>query len=96
MDPSYIGANDWAELGTALRMLWLTVGCVIIFAFSILTAHAIIPSLVSSRHIPQKAMALRKAFYSTGALALVGIVICVIITITSFRVVGTIWDRWLI
>lgn len=94
MDPSYIGANAWSELGTSLRMLWLTVGCVIIFGFSILTAHAIIPSLVNSRHIPQKAMALRKVFYSTGALALAGIVICVIITITSFRVLETVWDRW--
>jgi hypothetical protein len=64
-DPGSITAADWLEVGKWLTRLWVYFFCIVAFAFTFLTAHAIIPSLVSSGHLPGQFMKLRGPMYLT-------------------------------
>ena len=53
MDPEPLTKIDWTHLGTALHFVWLFVISVVGFASMMLLAHAVIPSLLNSGHIPE-------------------------------------------
>jgi hypothetical protein len=55
MDPGSVNAADWLEIGKWLTRLWVYFFCIVGFAFTFLGAHSIIPSLVSTGHLPEKA-----------------------------------------
>ena len=44
MDPKPLSTAEWAEVGNALKFLWLALGFALVAGPSLLTAHAIIPS----------------------------------------------------
>ena len=67
MDPQYITSADWRDIGNLLTFIWLILVFNIGFGFNILMAHAIIPSLISSGHLPQRVNKARRLFYA-GAL----------------------------
>ena len=54
MDPNFITRSDWADIGEFLLGLLFIPGLMIVFAFSMLTAHALIPSLVAWRAPPDR------------------------------------------
>ena len=62
-DPAAVTAELWAEIGDWMHWLWAYFFCIVFLAFTFLTAHALIPSLVSSGHIPQKFLKLRPPMY---------------------------------
>jgi len=78
-DPSGLGSTDWANLSNWLTLLWVFFPLVITFAFSMLIAHAFIPSAVGTGHLPQKMAMLRLPLTLFGLAALVGAVIQVIL-----------------
>ena len=89
IDPNYIGSVEWHNLDQlAMWLVFLTLS-MIVFAFSMAIAHAIIPSAVSSGHIPTIANKLRPLFYGASA---VGAVLVVIVVINIFTSVDAIWD----
>lgn len=65
--------SDWAQIGTALKFLWLALGCALVAGTSLMAAHAFIPSAVATRTIPQKFEKLRLPLYATGVLAVAGL-----------------------
>lgn len=58
-DPIATGSAQWSDIGQLLHNLWFYVGFVVAFGVTMLTAHAIIPSLISSGHIHRSAGLLR-------------------------------------
>ena len=67
VDPEAVDALLWAAIGHWMHWLWAYLFSVVILAFSFLTAHALIPSLVSSGHLPRKFLKLRIPMYLSAA-----------------------------
>ena len=63
MDPAPINSIVWGELGSMLSSLWLVVIFIVLFATNMLLGHNLIPSLVASRHLPDKLQTTRPIFY---------------------------------
>lgn len=95
MDPNFITRADWSDIGDFLLGLLFIPGLAIVFAFSILTAHAIIPSLVASGHIPEDFQKTRPVFYAIGFAALLGVISYIVfVGITADDSFGEVWSRW--
>lgn len=71
-DPASITAFDWSEIGNWMHWLWAYLFTIVTLAFTFLIAHAIIPSLVSSGHLPGKFLKLRIPLY-TGVVLFGGL-----------------------
>ena len=69
-DPAAVTASDWSEIGNWLHWLWAYSFCIVILAFGFLTAHAVIPSLVSTGHLPKRLLELRRPIYLGVAIFL--------------------------
>lgn len=76
MDPQPLSTAEWAELGNALMFLWGALGFSILAGTSLLTAHALITSLVDTNTIPAGWSKIRPILYVTGIAAVVGLVAC--------------------
>lgn len=59
----------WDELDTGLIFFWFALLMMIATAVSFLLAHAILPSLVGTRDLPQGFAKLRPVFYAAAILA---------------------------
>jgi magnesium-transporting ATPase (P-type) len=63
IDPEAINSLLWSQIGDWLHWFWAYAFCIVILAFTFLIAHAIIPSLVSSGHLPRSFMNIRRPMY---------------------------------
>ena len=72
VDPASITASDWSAVGDWLHWLWAYFLCIVIIAFTFLTAHALIPSLMASGHLPREAQKLRPPIYA-GSVIMLGL-----------------------
>jgi hypothetical protein len=91
-DPSGLGSTDWANLSYSLTLLWIFFPLVITFAFSMMIAHAFIPSAVQTGHLPQKISMLRLPITVFGLVALAGAVILMILVV--LQAPGTLRGIW--
>jgi hypothetical protein len=76
MDPQPLTTEQWAQVGLALKFLWLALGSAIIGASSLVTAHAIIPSAVETRTISDRWLKARPLFYLVGLVGVTCIAVC--------------------
>ena len=93
-DPGSITAADWLQIGKWLTRLWVYFFCVVAFSFTFLSAHAIIPSLVSSGHLPKAVSKLRPHMYFTAVvfLGLAGLFMA--LTVDKSYLLEEFWDRF--
>lgn len=61
---------QWLQVNNGLIWFWLFLACVIFFATCTLFAHVFIPSLVSTRQLPQRTLNMRPLFYGLAIIAL--------------------------
>lgn len=94
MDPNFIGASEWSQIGQVIRFLGLVPLSAIVFAFSLLIAHGLIPSMVSSNHLPRAAMRLRPLFYLTSLMGAVALVVVLVSLVGLADVVTSIYEDW--
>ena len=73
MDPNTTTGADWALTSTTLKLLWVSLLFALSAGFSLVTAHALIPSAVSTRTIPKMWEKLRLPLYALGILSVAGI-----------------------
>jgi ABC-type Na+ efflux pump permease subunit len=66
--PEAITAQDWRQIAMTVVWLWVFVVSWVTFALSFGLGHAIIPSLVESRHLPRSVNAVRPIFYVVAIL----------------------------
>ena len=94
MDPSYVTTEIWHDLSTVLRFFWVYILFIIVFAANFLLAHAIIPSLVSTGHLPQSFNRVRPLIY-IGAFGILTVALLfVVLTLLNIGVIGEVWGRW--
>ena len=94
LDPDYITGANWDQLGDTLFFLWGVPLVVIVLAFSLLFARAIIPSLVASGHLSAKVYPLRFALYGVAAVA-VGLLAWVFLNLVrEIRVIEDFYFKW--
>jgi hypothetical protein len=74
MDPSAIGIEQWAQLGSLLKNLWMVVLFIILFAANMLIGHNFIPSFVESHHISRSWQKVRPVLY---ALAIASVLVAI-------------------
>ena len=71
MDPRALDSHLWQQIGRAVELLVVFAGLVVDAAVAFLLAHAVIPSLLSSREAPLAARRLRAVFYPLAVTGLV-------------------------
>ena len=52
MDPKALTSTDWHNIHLFLQWFWIYFPLISTFAITMLTAHALIPSAVSTGHLP--------------------------------------------
>ena len=94
MDPNFIGASEWSQIGEVIRFLGLVPLSAILFAFSLLIAHGLIPSAVSSNHLPKVAMRVRPFFYLTSLVGAVALIAVLVSLAGMLDVVEAVYKDW--
>ena len=72
MDPAVLQPEQWDQVARTMIHLYAFVGLALTAAFAFLLAHAVIPSLTTSRDAPEELGAYRRVLYPVSALALLG------------------------
>ena len=79
-----------------LQWFWIYFPIVVVFGMTLLTAHALIPSLVITGHLPESAHKLRIPLTGFAVLLFAAGVVILILGINASLDVRNIWDRFLI
>ena len=96
VDPAAVNADLWSDIGNWLHWFWAYFFCIVIIAFSFLTTHAIIPSLVSSGQLPAKFLKLRLPIY-IWVLAFIGLAMLFLTwTVNNTYLLEDLYSRFLI
>lgn len=94
MDPKPLTKAEWAEVGMALKFLWLALGFALISGPSLLTAHAIIPSFVDTKTVPAKWSKMRAPLYVVGIICFIGIFASLFMASENTDFLHRIYSRW--
>lgn len=94
MDPQPLSPSEWAQIGTALKFLWAALGSAVVAGFSLLTAHAIITSLVDTNTIPSGWSNARPVFYAIGLIALVATILLLVSAFLSMDWLEVLYPRY--
>ncbi len=93
-DPTAIGSYEWSEIGQLLNNLWFYLASVVTLALTLLVAHAVIPSLVSTGHLTQSANLLRFSL-TIAALGVLGLALTILAyTVNLARIIELFYDRY--
>ena len=76
--PTKMAEFQWGILGAAQVYLWIWVLFVILFAFSMVTAHAVIPSLVLTRHGNPSLVKWKMPLTILGVIGAIGAILFVV------------------
>lgn len=95
MDPVFISLSEWSDLGRLLTFFWGVLLFIIGFGGSLLLAHAFIPSLVGTGHLPQGVLRVRPVLYATAFISLGIAALFFFNVVTLSDVAGRVWPtRW--
>ena len=93
-DPNAMTALFWADVSLWLTYLWIYFPLVIVFAFSMLIAHGLIPSGVQTGTYPAAFSKLRLPITVVGVAALIAAAVMMYLVITQTPVtLLNVWDR---
>ncbi|CAI7996674.1 hypothetical protein GBAR_LOCUS1925 [Geodia barretti] len=96
MDPKALTTTDWHNIHLFLQWFWIYFPLVVTFAMTMLTAHALIPSVVSTGHLPASAAKLRLPLTLFALLIGAATIVILIIGINQTLDVRNFWSRLLI
>ena len=94
MDPVYINSDLWGSTGNILTYIWILFFSAVGFGFNFLMAHAIIPSLIGSGHLPARLQKARPLFYGGAALALALVIFALNRAAANAGFLEDIYPRW--
>ena len=95
-DPAFLTTEHWNGLANLLYSWWFYILTIVAFGLTFLLAHAIIPSLVTTKDIRADAQRIRPLLY-IGALLFLGLAGFFLASIVDLaRVIETFYSRWLI
>ena len=96
MDPKALTSTDWQNIHLFLQWFWIYFPLIVTFAITMLTAHALIPSAVTTGHLPASASKLKIPLTLFALLLLAGAIIVAILGISQTLDVRNFWNRLLI
>ena len=95
-DPRALTSVEWNNIHMFLQWLWIYFPLVVTFGLTLLTAHAVIPSMVNTGQLPESTQKLRIPLTGIAALLFVAAVVILILGINAQLDVKEIYDRLLI
>ena len=95
-DPKALTSANWNDIHLWLTYFWIYAPLVLTFAITMLTAHAIIPSLVITGQLPVAANRLKIPLTLFSALIFAAAVVMMVLTVDRTLDLAKFWDRWLI
>ena len=95
-DPKALTSANWNDIHVWLTWFWIYAPLVLTFGLTIVTAHAIIPSLIITGHLPASASRLKLPLTGFALLVLTAMVAVFVMVIQSSLDVEKFWDRLLI
>lgn len=95
-DPKALTSVDWHNIHLFLQWFWIYFPLVVTFALTMLTAHAFIPSMVHTGHLPESYQKFRVPLSGFAFLIFVAAVVILVLGINQTLDVQNIWDRMLI
>ena len=95
-DAKPLSSANWTDIHFWLTYLWIYVPLVLTFALTMLTAHAIIPSLIITGHIPASAGKFKIPMTGFAILILAAAVVMMVLAVNRTLDIEKFWDRWLI
>jgi hypothetical protein len=95
-DPKALTWDNWQAISSWLTLFWIYFPLIITAAFSALTAHAFIPSLISTGHLSPAAGRFRKPLTVLAILALAVAAVLLALVIMMTLSLDKIWNRYLI
>ena len=96
-DPNALTNVDWVNISNWLTMYWIAFPLVIITAFTLMIAHAFIPSAVQTGHLPQgfRRLVWPLTFFAVAVWVVAWILWISAITL-GFDMLGNIFDNFLV
>ena len=95
-DPKALTSVEWNNIHMFLQWFWNYFPIVVTFGLTLLVAHAVIPSMVSSGQLPESTQKLRVPLTGVAALLFVAGAIILSLGINAQLDVKAIYDRLLI
>ena len=95
-DPKALTSANWNDIHVWLTWFWIYLPLVVTFAFTMLTAHAVIPSLIATGQLPASASRWRIPLSGFAFLVFVAAVVILVLGINKTLDVENFWDRYLI
>jgi len=92
-DPKALTAVDWNNIHLLLQWLWIYLPLIATGSVTLVTAHALIPSLVITGHVPQGALKLRIPMTVFGILVLAVAAVIIGLALNQAMAVENFWDR---
>lgn len=96
MDPKALTSTDWHNIHLFLQWFWIYLPLVVAFAVTMLTAHALIPSAVTTGHLPPSVARLRIPLTGLALVLAVVAIIILVFGINQTLDVRNFWNRLLI
>ncbi len=94
-DPKSLTSSNWNDIHIWLTLMWIYIPVIFTFALSMLTAHAIIPSLIITGQLPPSASRLKVPLTAFAFLVLIAAVIILAFAMNQTLIIEDFWDRWL-
>ena len=95
-DPNALTSVEWNNIHNFLKWFWIYFPVVVTFGFTMLIAHAIIPSLVNTGQLPESTQKLRPILTGFAAILSAAGVVVLVLGINAQLDVKGIYDRLLI
>ncbi len=94
-DPKALTSANWNDIHVWLTLLWIYIPLILTFALSMLTVHAIIPSLIITGQLPPSASRLKVPLTGFAFLVLIAAVVILAFGMNQTLDLEKFWDRWL-
>ena len=91
--PVFIDSPTWAGILVILKSLWFFAFMWVTFALSMLFAHGIVPSLLTSGHIPARFQKVRPILYTVALIGFLGAIFFIGTVIANLTTIYGIYDR---
>jgi hypothetical protein len=95
-DPKALTSVEWQNIHFFLQWFWIFLPIVLTFAITMLTAHALIPSMIITGQLPDSANRIRVPMTGFAALVFVAGVVIFVLGVDATLDVRQVWSRLLI
>ena len=92
-DPKALTSANWQDIHLLLQWLWIFLPLIVTGAVTLVTAHALIPSLVITGHLPDNMLKLRIPLTGFAVVILAVAAVVIGLALNQATAVENFWDR---